>query len=87
MVRYVNRMYTVVWRKRAHYGFSAHPPVQPRFPFKIYNDYLYSAGIENREFPLYEKLEDVVRLVYTHYKTNLVANTCIYIYIPASGLH
>ena len=30
--------------------------------------YTYSASIANRDFPLSSKHEDVVRMVYTHYK-------------------
>ena len=72
--------YTVVSRKRAHNGLSAHPPVLPRFPAKAYSkEHPPSSSIANRDFPLSSKHGHVVRLVYTHYKVQIM--------LLHSGLH
>ena len=65
---------TVVSRKKAHYGLSTHPQFCLNFLLRS-KTYLKerppSASIANREFPLSNKPEDVVGLVYTHYKVQI----------------
>ena len=53
------------------------PPIPQFFPNFLLRSKTYlkecppSASIANREFPLSSKHEDVVRLVYTHYKVQI----------------
>ena len=65
---------TVVSQKRAHYGLSARPQFFPNFLLRFKN-YLKERplcpSVAYREFPLSSKPEDVVRLVYTHYKVQI----------------
>ena len=58
-------------RKRAHYGLFAHP-LDFLLRSKTYlKECPPSASIANREFPLSIKVEEMVRLVYTHYKMQI----------------
>ena len=53
------------------------PPIPQFFPNFLLRSKTYlkerppRVSVANREFPLSSKLEDVVRLVYTHYKVQI----------------
>ena len=58
----------VVSLKRAHYGLSAHPPVLFQFPAEVsaHLAQTLQIGMSHSSKP-----EDVVKLVYTHYKVQI----------------
>ena len=66
---------TVVSRKRAHYGLSAHPKFCLDFLLRsrtYSKEHPPSASIASRDFLLSVKPEHVVRLVYIHYKVQIM---------------
>ena len=78
-----NTTFTIVSRKRAHYGLSAHLPVCLNFLLRS-KTYLKerpsssSIANSNRDFPLSSKPEDVVRRIYTTTTCKLHSCTVVY---------
>ena len=67
---------TVVSRKRAHYGLSAHHPFLPQLLLRSKTERPPGASIAYRDFPLSPQY--VVRLVYTHARCKLHCCTVVY---------